>query len=205
MKRLIKKAVPFIFAGCILPAVNSCTVDGTCYFRLDDFEIKVWDKTALPEWTSAEVLGTDSLYLCIDMHHSLVEKHYSCYAAYVREPVNSITVTTLYDYSADFPAGSDITPLFSVQEHGGKYDDGHFIEYDYLTVDELVKQLSDKSDSSFRDNFLLRLTDHTCAGGVQNFGVILKRSDGVVLEHQTDDLQIRSLPATIEVTSKTSK
>jgi len=97
----------------------------------------------------------------------------------------SITIKTLYDYSDNYPSGSDITSLFKVGKiYLSRYQDDKNIS----TIDELIYATKNISRTVSYDWFDLHLMDNSCVGGQQKFEITIILSDETVLVRQTNNL-----------------
>ena len=187
MKKLIKYLV-LSFAGCFLIILSSCG-DRACLVKIDDFNITAVDFSKTPNRDTNAAINKDSLGFSFSPNTSLVgKKHKSCYMTIVDNPVISISIKTLFDYSDGFLANSDVTTFFQV---GSRHN--HFDDWKFITIDELVDNFVKNKENNYASlldefYFILFLKDDTCKGGQQKFEITIVLSDGTVLIKQTDDL-----------------
>jgi len=89
--------------------------------------------------------------------------------------ISSFSIKTIYDYSADFPSGSDITPLFKSKHYS-----------DIITIDERIQLVNNDMDRPF----YVFLTDDSFKGleKKMKFEIRIVLSDDVDFVYQTVDL-----------------
>jgi len=98
----------------------------------------------------------------------------------ISHTISSFSIKTIYDYSANFLAGSDITSLFESKYN--KYDS------DFITIDEIIQLINNNLDHSH--SFFVFLTDDTYKGEEKKlkFEIKILLSDDKEFVYQTDDL-----------------
>jgi hypothetical protein len=176
-EKAVKKAIKIIVVGYFSIVVCGCDadIDQICGVKFDGFDI-----TELRDIDN--VVKKDTLTLFFYMNFTIVRQKYKdrgCYKIDAINPITSITIKTMYDYSDDYLAGSDITALFRSKIYS--YDDN-----DYVFIS--VKKFVDEHIREWHNQFYLYMMDDTCAGEKQKFEITIVLSDDTVLKQQTNEL-----------------
>ena len=102
--------------------------------------------------------------------------------------ITSIIIKTIYDYSEEFPAGTDITSLFKARIVKG-------ISQNYNTIDDIIPHINSLKNSNgysiLSPIFDLYLMDNTCIGGQQKFEISILLSDEKIFTKQTENLDLK--------------
>jgi hypothetical protein len=188
------KTIVHIISSFLVLFLASC--DQECYVKFVDFECNMLDFSIQEEpWNVHETINKDSLGISISMSNEIVKKQNGgCHYTFSINPVRSLSIKALYDYSDDFPAGSDITSLFQQKEYVSSFDTSSFTLSPYtvvfIPVKEYIATLTN-GESNYADaytKFYLQLLDTTSIRGKQKFEIAITLSDSTVLTHQTADL-----------------
>ena len=97
--------------------------------------------------------------------------------AVMNHTISSLSIKTIYDYSNDYLAGSDITALFLSEKYG---------KNESISIDELILLANNDVDRYSKICFFL--ADDEYKAGKQKFEIRILLSDGKELVNQTDDL-----------------
>ena len=150
----------------IASLLTSCEKKGNCIMKIAGF------------YTTPQSGYFDG-NLAIAMPIIMVMKNKTCDKSntFMSHTISSLSIKTIYDYSADFLAGSDITQLFKSKRY-----------HDIITIDELIQLINNDMDRYLI--FYIFLSDFTCKGEDKKlkFEIKILLSDGDELVHQTDDL-----------------
>ena len=194
---MIKKVIFFILLGFFATVINSCTAP-ECACKFDDFKVVVLDLTNSQSLNIGDVINEVSLGLRVDMKSTVVEKNgyskYDCDKSYFTNPIISVTIKTIFDYSGDFPANSDITSLFKASIPIG-YRDPTIdlrlgkVETKIYDIDKVVTILAENIGTHrLLSIFDLYLMDDTSVGQQQMFEITIVLSDETILVKKIDGL-----------------
>jgi hypothetical protein len=196
---MVKKALLLIIAGYFVSIIQSCCTDEyKC--KWTGFEIQVLDNSGKePVIRDGNNINKKSLGFRISMTDSILytAQKFNMVAECLAtkcgvklerlHSITSIVIITIYDYSKNLPAGSDITHLFKARI-------AENVKEDYKTINDVILQINDPNNNSYSEKtkkFDLYLMDNMCIGGQQNFEINVFLSDGKVLVKQTNDILLR--------------
>ena len=198
MKKM-KKVMFLFFAGFLFSIIQSCCTDEYIH-KWSGFEIQIIDSSGnVPVICDDCVINNDALVFRISMNDTVLFdvaqnfnvisecKATSCGEKWTRpHDMTSIIVKTTYNYSENFPAGSDITSLFKARIVGKENEN-------YSTIEKVISLINSATQEfGFpRTHFDLYLFDNTCIGGQQKFEIHILLSDKTVFVKQTEDLLIK--------------
>ncbi len=181
------KKILLIISSFSLLLLASCDQD--CIVKFVDFEFDILDFSISEEpWNVHEEINKDSLGISISMLEDIVKKQHKNGGCYCTSSINSVSylsIKALYDYSDDFPAGSNITSLFKQKEYA--YDGSSI----FIPVEEYIATLTNSASKNAYAHFSLRLLDTTCISDKQKFEITIGFSDSTIVTKQTNDLILK--------------
>ena len=200
------KKVMFLFiAGFLISIIQSCCTDYYTH-KWSGFEIQTIDNSGeepvicdVNRIISKDALGfrismNDTVFYGIAQNFknfSLIAdcKATSCGTEWSRpHNITSIIIKTIFDYSEEFPAGTDITSLFKARIVEG-------LSQNYNTIDDIIPHINSLKNSNgysiLSPIFDLYLMDNTCIGGQQKFEISILLSDEKIFTKQTEDLNLK--------------
>ena len=206
MNNLIKRVIFFILAAFFASSVlQNCRSNLEFYYKWNGFILQVVDYSErLPivldtdkvidiETLGFQIVMTDTAWqVAQQINFNLITECLAFQTDFLYHRLNnmvSITVKTIFDYSVDFPAGTDISALFEARS----FHSANMYE-EFYSIDELIlffNAITTERESQKNNGFYLYLMDDACIGGQQKFEITIVLSDETVLIQQTDDLLLK--------------